>query len=506
MTNIILCGGNGTRLWPISRTLMPKQFAPLFDGKSLFQLTVSRNRKICNAQFVVSNAEQYFLAVDQLSRMKIEQNTFLLESVGRNTAPAIALACLALPEDEIVLVTPSDHMIRDEEQYIESVKIAVDQAKSGHLVTFGITPEYPETGFGYIEASLVGSEPGVVGSVNAMDVVRFHEKPNLETAKAYLAANELLPTPQQPLNTSPQSLPIDHEPLHINLQSLTTIPNRYFWNSGMFCFRVGTFLAELATHSPEIHTAAVRAFENRHYIAENQFRIGHDEMTAIPEDSIDYAVMEKSSIVKVIPATIGWSDLGSFDALYDELPKNDEGNTLHHDHISLDSKNNLIYSNKTIATVDIEDLIVIDTCDALLISRKGSTQKVKEVVSELKRRGSNLHNIHLIAHRPWGSYTILEDTPGYKIKKIVVHPGKRLSLQKHFHRSEHWIVVSGTATVTIGDETALVRPNESTYIRMGDIHRLENNGKIDLVLIEAQVGEYTGEDDIVRIEDDFKRA
>lgn len=505
MTNIILCGGNGTRLWPISRTLMPKQFAPLFDRESLFQLTVRRNRKTCDAQFVVSNAEQYFLAVDQLSRMGIGQNTFLLESIGRNTAPAITLACLSLPEDEIVLVTPSDHMIRDEENYTFAINTAVNQASKGYLVTFGITPEYPETGFGYIEAKLEEHNEGVLDT-NALDVVRFHEKPNFETAKAYLAANELLPIPQQPLNINPNApRTTKYYPQAQNIRFHTTT-SRYFWNSGMFCFRAGTFLTELIKYAPEIYEASVQAHKNRHYISDNQIRIQHDDMIAIPEDSIDYAVMEKSDKVKVVPASIGWSDLGSFDALYDELPKNESGNTLHHDHINLGSKNNLIYSNKTIATVDIEDLIVVDTCDALLISRKGSTQKVKEVVTELKRRGSNLHNIHLVAHRPWGSYTILEDTPGYKIKKIVVHPGKRLSLQKHLHRSEHWIVVKGTATVTVAGETNLVRPNESTYIRMGDIHRLENNGKIDLILIEAQVGEYTGEDDIIRIEDDFKRA
>jgi mannose-1-phosphate guanylyltransferase len=229
-------------------------------------------------------------------------------------------------------------------------------------------------------------------------------------------------------------------------------------------------------------------------------------MMMIPEESIDYAVMEKSDCVKVIPSDIAWSDLGSFDALYDELPKSSDGNTLNSEHISVDSHNNLILSSKTIATIDIDDLIIIDSEDALLISKKGSSQKVKEVVAQLKHRNSHLTNVHLTAHRPWGSYTILEDTPGYKIKRIVVKQGKRLSLQKHFHRNEHWIVVSGTATVTVGEKTFLVRPNESTYIKMGELHRLENTGKIDLVLIEAQVGEYTGEDDIVRVDDDFKRT
>lgn len=271
----------------------------------------------------------------------------------------------------------------------------------------------------------------------------------------------------------------------------------------MFCFKAGVFLNELKQYSPLIYDSAQLAYANAS--KEGVIRVSYADMEAIPEDSIDYAVMEKSSRVKVIPSDIDWSDLGSFDALYEELPQEAQGNTLTDNHINIDSHNNLILSHKTIATIDINDLIIIDTEDALLISKKGSSQKVKEVVSELKKRDSHLPNIHLTAHRPWGTYTVLEDTPGYKIKRIVVRPGKRLSLQKHYHRNEHWIVLSGTATVTVGDNTFLVRPNESTYIKMGEMHRLENKGKIDLVLIEAQVGEYTGEDDIVRIDDDFKR-
>ncbi len=455
MTNIILCGGNGTRLWPISRTLMPKQFVQLFDGESLFQLTVKRNQKACKAQVIVSNAEQYFLAVDQLSEINITKNTFLLEPIGRNTAPAIALACMALSPDEVVLVTPSDHLIRDEKSYLAVIDQAKAQAQNNKLVTFGITPSYPETGFGYIEA-------------NGLDVTSFKEKPDLKTAQSYIDAGN------------------------------------YYWNSGMFCFKAGVFLDELKLHSPEIYNTAKTAFQNAS--KDDLIRVSHADMAAIPEDSIDYAVMEKSSCVKVIPSDIAWSDLGSFDALYEELPKDSNGNTLNDDLISIDSTNNLIISHKTIATIEIDDLIIIDTEDALLISKKGSSQKVKEVVAKLKEKDSHLPNIHLTAHRPWGTYTVLEDTPGYKIKRIVVRPNKRLSLQKHFHRNEHWIVVSGTATVTVGEKTFLVRPNESTYIKMGEIHRLENKGKIDLVLIEAQVGEYTGEDDIVRIDDDFKRS
>ena len=456
MVNIILCGGSGTRLWPISRTLLPKQFVKLFDNKSLFQLTVERNSKLCKKQFIVSNAEQYFLALDQLEESNKKNNKYLLEPVGRNTAPAIALSCMKLDYDEIVLVTPSDHLIKNKTEYEKVLKKAKELANSNFLVTFGIKPTFAETGFGYIEG------------INEFDVKAFYEKPDLKTATAYLEAGN------------------------------------YYWNSGMFCFKAGVFLDELKKYSPKIYEASLSALNNSN--DDNDLtRISYEDMINIPEDSIDYAVMEKSNIVKVVPSDISWSDLGSFDALYEELPKDKNGNTLNENFVSIDSKNNLVYGeHRKIAAVDIEDLIIVDTGDALLISKKGSSQKVKKIVEEV-RKNSELHNIHLKAHRPWGTYTVLEDTPGYKIKRIEVKPGCRLSLQKHFHRSEHWIVISGTATVTIGDQTKLVRPNESTYIKAGELHRLENEGKIPVVLIEAQVGEYTGEDDIVRVEDDFDR-
>lgn len=455
MTNIILCGGSGTRLWPISRTLMPKQFVKMFEGNSLFQQTVQRNSNVCDTQFIVSNAEQYFLALDQLEELGRSGSKYLLEPVGRNTAPAIALACMALDPEEILLVTPSDHLIKDVKSYTQVIKQARQLALEDNLVTFGITPSYAETGFGYIEA-------------DGLDVKAFHEKPDSVTAQKYLDAGN------------------------------------YYWNSGMFCFKAGVFLEELEKHALEIYQASQFALHNA--TKESMIRIKHDDMMAILEDSIDYAVMEKSDKVKVIPSDIGWSDLGSFDSLYDELPKDQDGNTLNTNHISIGSKNNLIYGDqRKIATVDIEDTIVVDTGDALLISKKGSSQKVKEVVAEV-RKTTDLHNIHLTGHRPWGSYTVLEESDGYKIKRIEVKPGKRLSLQKHYHRNEHWIVLSGSATVTVNSDEYIVNPNESTYIKAGDIHRLENKGKLPLVIIEAQVGEYTGEDDIVRFEDDFKRV
>ncbi len=274
----------------------------------------------------------------------------------------------------------------------------------------------------------------------------------------------------------------------------------------MFMFKAKVFLEELKKYSPEICENSLKAVERAKYDTDMAtLRVLHEDMVNIPEDSIDYAVMEKSSKVKVVPSDINWSDVGSFDALYEELPKDEDGNTKNDKYYNIDSKNNLIYSKQRyIATVDIEDTIIVDTGDVILISKKGSSQKVKEIVKQVKK-DTELHNIHLTGYRPWGTYTVLQDTPGYKIKRIEVKPGKRLSLQKHYHRNEHWIVVSGTATVTVGDKTELVRPNESTYIKMGELHRLSNEGKIPVILIEAQVGEYTGEDDIVRISDDFKR-
>lgn len=440
MTNIILCGGSGTRLWPISRTLMPKQFVKLFEDKSLFQLTVERNSAVCAQQLIVSNSEQYFLAFNQLEEINQANNSYILEPVGRNTAPAIALACMSLDPNEIVLVTPSDHLIKDQHAYVQVITQAAKLASDDYLVTFGITPTFPETGFGYIEAS-------------GEDVKAFHEKPNLKTAELYVNSGN------------------------------------YYWNSGMFCFRAGLFLDELQKWSPAIFDASAQAYTNA--VHGEMIKISYEDMNAIPDKSIDYAVMEKSNRVKVIPSSIGWSDVGSFDALSDVMPN--------------DENNNFILSNKPVNLIDVKDLIIIDTEDALLISHKGSSQKVKEVVQHYKQINPNLTHIHRTAHRPWGTYTVLEDTPGYKIKRIMVKPGKRLSLQKHFHRNEHWIVLSGTATVTVGEKTFSVHPNESTYIKAGEVHRLANLGKIPLTIIETQVGEYTGEDDIVRIEDDFNR-
>ena len=474
MKNIILSGGSGTRLWPLSRKLMPKQFLKLFDNKqkSLFQKTIERNSSICDEFVIITNKEQYFLALDQIEELNtshLAHSTFILEEIGRNTAPAIAFAAFESEEDDILFVTPSDHLIKDIDKYKEAVKKAKELAEKGYLVTFGIKPTEPHTGYGYIEADASSVK------CEGLSVKKFHEKPNIETAKRYLEQNK-----------NPSTSHLAH--------------STFFWNSGMFMFKAGVYLEELQKHSPEVYEACEVVYSKYiKQITNNQLRI--TDMQDIPDISIDYAVMEKSKKIKVVPSSFEWNDVGSFDALECEV--------LSAKCYEIESKNNFYYTDtkdKVIATIGLEDFIVIDTKDALLITKKGKTQKVKEIVNILKQENPEVVTVHKKVHRPWGTYETLVMDKGYKIKRIVVKPGKRLSLQKHFHRNEHWIVVSGTAKVTVGKEEYLVRSNESTYIKMGEIHRLSNPGKIPVVLIEAQVGEYTGEDDIIRLSDDYQRA
>ncbi len=456
MINLILCGGAGTRLWPLSRTLMPKQFVKIFGEYSLFQRIVLVNSSFCPEQCIVSNVEQYFLAKEQLQQVGANKTSFMLEPVGRNTAPAIALACLGLPEDEIVLVSPSDHLIRDAESYSKAVARAAELAGAGNLVTFGLKPTGPETGYGYIEAE-------------GEQAKRFVEKPDLETAKKYLASGN------------------------------------FYWNSGIFCFKAGIFLAELNEYAPTMLTACKVAYEKA-AMESSMVRIRHEDMAEIPADSIDYAVMEKSKKVCVVPCSIGWSDLGSFESLYSELPHDKNGNTEDKHHTAIDSKNNLVMSsNRQITTIDLNDMMVVDTADALLVAPLASSQKVKKLVEAIKEKRPDLLHSPQTVTRPWGTYTVLYDYSHFKVKCISVNPGARISLQKHLYRSEHWVVVSGMATATVGEETVFVRPNESIYISAGSIHRLQNEGKLPLVIVEVQVGQYTGEDDIIRVEDDYKR-
>ena len=466
MINLILCGGSGTRLWPLSRTMMPKQFLRMFDGKSLFQKTVQRNQPTCSRSLVIANIEHYFLALDQLAMFDLKTPTFMLEPFGRNTAPAIALACMTLNKDEVVFVTSSDHIVKNQSAYEQAVLQARQFAEAGNLVTFGIQPEYPEIGFGYIEAS-------------GNDVVSFKEKPDAQTAQAYIDSGN------------------------------------YYWNSGMFCFKAGVFLDELQQHSPEVYDSCLKVSQD---LEKDVLRIDISEqgMQSLPDISVDYAVMEHSKKVKVVPCDIGWSDVGSFDSLFNEFKGINESDEFDNmvvprwdsspKPIMIDSKDNLVMCReRQIAMVDVQDLMVVDTSDAILIANRNSSQKVKNVVAEIKKSRPELAQVHRLSYRPWGIYEVLLDADKYKVKRITVKPGGRLSLQKHFHRNEHWIVVSGTATVTVGDERMLVRPNESTYIKMGQWHRLENEGKIELVMMEVQVGEYTGEDDIVRTDDSYGR-
>lgn len=465
ITTVVLCGGSGTRLWPLSRELMPKQFIKFFDDISLFQKTVARNNSFSKETIIISNKDHYYLIKDQLGDNNNSLNPiyiYILEPMPRNTAAALAYACLAVDPDTVLLVTPSDHLIKNDDLYFEAVKKAKDFAEQGYLVTFGIKPTCPETGYGYIDTA------------EDYTVRAFYEKPDLVTAEKFIKNKNI------------------------------------YWNAGIFCFKAKTMLEELQKYAPDVYETSAAAF-NACARKDNSFRLPLEKVQQIPEISIDYAVFEKSQKVKCIPTEFAWSDLGSFEALYKEYAAQSPLENIvssHAKYINLNSHGNFIYlspeQKKMIATIDVENLIVADTGDALLISPLKSAQKVKKVVEQVKTI-SSLHHEHNVVHRPWGTYTVLENNDGYKIKKIIVDPGKRLSLQKHYHRNEHWIVLSGTATVQIGESITLVRPNESIYIKMGEKHRLSNEGLIPVVIIEAQVGEYTGEDDIVRFDDDYVR-
>lgn len=463
MTNVILCGGNGTRLWPISRTDMPKQFTKLLGEKSLFQQTILRNNKLTNKFLIVCNEEHYFIALDQISELKGELSSsakikFILESVARNTAAAIAVSAISQECDEVLFVTPSDHVIKGDKEYYEAVNGAIHSAKDDDIALFGITPTKAHTGYGYIE-------------VENFSIKAFHEKPEIKTAKKYFEAGN------------------------------------YYWNSGMFCFKAGVLLKELKSFELAIYETAFDAYTN----AKNKkpIRLSKEDMNEIPYDSIDYAVMERTKVLQLVESKFTWNDLGSFDAIYEELLNKKENAISYKEHepILLNSKDNLVVSeSKKVSLIGVEDMIVIDTADALLVAKKGKSEDVKKVVDILNTQKSDLATTHPLVHRPWGNFNLLETKNNYKLKTIEVKPGKRLSLQKHFHRNEHWIVLKGTATVTIGKNKKLVRTNESVYIPMGKKHRLANDGKIDLILIEVQVGDYLKEDDIVRYDDDFKRA
>lgn len=450
----ILCGGSGTRLWPLSRELMPKQFVKLLNNTSLFQQTLRRNLPLKSDFYITTNKEHYFLAQDEVLDLDDKINChYILESIPKNTAAALLLNALCVDSEEVILALPSDHIINNDDAYLKAIKEAESLAKDGHIVLFGIKPTSPHTGYGYIldEKSPI-----------------FVEKPDISRAKEYLQSG------------------------------------KYYWNSGMFCFKASTLIEEFRAYNKDLLDSINNAFNNA-IRDTSTLRLREQDMQSVEDISIDYAIMEKSKKLKLLKSEFSWNDVGSFDALKDEYRKDANNNASKGELIALDSKNNFILSNKLTAAIGIDDLIIIDTMDSLLVAKSGESQKIKQVVERLKQDNSPLAKVHTTAYRPWGSYSVLLEGEGYKIKQIIVKPKKRLSLQKHFHRNEHWIVVSGSAIVSIDNEEFFLKPNQSTYIPMGSVHRLENPGKINLVMIEVQVGQYLGEDDIVRLEDDYNR-
>jgi len=461
---VILAGGSGSRLWPLSRQQLPKQFLAL-DGKdSLIQTTINRLSPVIDSKNVLI-VTQEALAKGEAYHALLPYKT-LFEPIGRNTAPAIALAAAYLTAggtDPIMVVLPADHIIKDEVRFRAHLNIAIKAAESGKLVTFGIQPTRPDTGFGYIKAHR-GDDPEIY------DVDRFTEKPDATTAENFL--ND----------------------------------GGYYWNSGMFVWRASVILAEIQQHLSAVHQVLQNIIVESNSIGTFQQAV-EKHFAAMPSISIDYGVLEKSSRVSLIPCDIGWNDVGSWQAVHENSTHDENGNTLQGKVIALDCKNSLIRAEKRlVAAIGVENLCVVETADAVLISKSDQTQRVREVVDELQHRGATEHLFHAKVNRPWGSYTVLEeDADGFKIKRIEVAPGARLSLQSHRKRSEHWVVVSGTATVTNGDRVFTVQKNESTYIPIGSKHRLENQGSEPLHIVEIQVGEYLGEDDIQRYEDNYGR-
>ncbi|MCT4712315.1 mannose-1-phosphate guanyltransferase [Enterobacteriaceae bacterium H11S18] len=470
---IVMSGGTGSRLWPLSRELYPKQFLCLNGELTMLQATLNRlNGLECDSPLVICNEQHRFIVAEQLRYLHKLTGNIILEPSGRNTAPAIALAALAVKRncqnsDPSLLVLAADHIIQNEDAFRDAVRNALPHAEAGKLVTFGIVPDQPETGYGYIRRGQ--AESAGVDAV-AFSVAQFVEKPDLATAEEYVACGE------------------------------------YYWNSGMFLFRAGRYLEELGKYRPDILQACENAMAN--VDPDLDFvRVDEAAFLACPDESIDYAVMEKTADAVVVPMDAGWSDVGSWSSLWDISAKTNEGNVHHGDVISHDTENSYIYAESgLVTTVGVKDLIVVQTKDAVLIADRDHVQSVKKVVEQIKHDGRHEHHNHREVYRPWGKYDSIDSGERYQVKRITVKPGEGLSLQMHHHRAEHWIVVAGTAKVTLGDEIKLLGENESIYIPLGMTHCLENPGKIPLDLIEVRSGTYLEEDDIVRFKDRYGRV
>ena len=462
----IMCGGSGTRLWPLSRALFPKQFLPLVNDTSMLQDTLLRLPKNSCEPVFICNEEHRFLVAEQVRQLSQQQSTILLEPEGRNTAPAIALAAInALEKDKdaLLLVLAADHVIQDVAAFHQAVEQASIAAQQGKLVTFGIVPTHAETGYGYIKK---GSEQ-ISGTFN---VAEFVEKPNAQVASDYLASGD------------------------------------YLWNSGMFLFKASRYLEELAKHRGDILENCQQAMKEVEQDLDF-LRPNKTAFLACASESIDYAVMEKTDSAVVIALDAGWSDVGSYSALWEVCEQNEDKNVLKGDVIAQQTTNSYIHSeNKLIATVGVDNLVIIDTPDAVLVANKDKVQEVKKIVEQLKKEQRSEAVIHREVYRPWGKYDSVDSGERFQVKRITVKPGAKLSVQMHHHRAEHWIVVSGTAKVTIDDNIMLLSENQSAYIPIGAVHALENLGKLPLEMIEVQSGSYLGEDDIVRFEDKYGRA
>ena len=466
---VILSGGSGTRLWPLSRSALPKQLLALNGPRTMIQDTVLRARlPDAAAPILICNDSHRFLVAEQMQEIGVKPGAIVLEPQGRNTAPAAAVAALVVAETDpkgIVLLLPSDHVVTEEPAFRDAVAVAVRAAEAGHIVTFGMAPTKPETGYGYIQRG-----DALSGVGGAYKVQRFVEKPDAETAARYLA------------------------------------DGGYFWNSGMFVFRADVLLAETARHAPEV-MPAVRAAMAKAKRDLDFIRLDGESFVRAPNVSIDYGIMEHTDRAALVPCAIGWSDVGSWSSLWEIQQRDEQGNVLQGDVIAQDTRDSFVRSEKDlVALVGVRDLVVVVTKDAVLVADKSRAQDVKCIVDRLKEAKRSEFAEHARVFRPWGNYETLELADGFQAKRIVVNPGGRLSLQMHHHRAEHWVVVQGTALVTVGEKIFTLKENESTFIPQGEKHRLENQGKKPLTLIEVQCGSYLGEDDIVRFEDVYGRV